>query len=50
MSKPKMILVSVNLVNAVKALRQSKQWSVLPAHMREQIEQGLAGNGHTVRN
>jgi hypothetical protein len=50
MSKPKMVLVSINLVNAVKALRQSKQWSVLPAEMRRQIEQGLAGNGHSVRD
>ena len=49
MAKPKMVSVSINLVHAVRDLQQSAQWTQLPLGLRKRIEEGLKGNGQTVR-
>lgn len=41
----KMVAVSINLVNAVRDLQRSAQWTQLPLSLRQRIEEGLKGNG-----
>jgi len=50
MAKPKMVPVSVNLVRAVRRLKESPQWTQLPLDLRKLFEQGLAGNGAKEHN
>ncbi|KKN01350.1 hypothetical protein LCGC14_1128760 [marine sediment metagenome] len=49
MAKPKMVPVSVNLINAIRDLQADRRYSLLPLSLRERIEEGMRGNGHKVR-
>jgi hypothetical protein len=49
MAKTKMVTVSINLVHAARRLQESAYWTQLPLDLRRLFEQGLAGNGQSVR-